>query len=186
MTNPATKGFNADGRAKDREKRPVTIGGREFFQARRTPPVMREIRRVSRENEEAARRVAELDPRGELEARRDDVEDQLAKLKPEDVDSRQALTARLLELEQKIDEISPPDAQAREEIAEIEDATEERMYEQVALLLRAKDGEEPPTGEFVQEHLDIEEVRDLMSFLSPAAGGAEDPTPAATGPTNSS
>lgn len=43
------KAFNVDGRAKEREEQPIKIGDREFFPARRTAKVNKELRKARRD-----------------------------------------------------------------------------------------------------------------------------------------
>jgi hypothetical protein len=118
--------FNADQKAGEREKSTVTIGGKKFNPRRRTTKLMRDFRKLGRED--------------------DALEREIGVLADDDDEKRGAL----------------------------EDEREQLTYKMVAHLLKAKGDTPDPDPEFLEEHLDIEEVGDLLQFLMP--GGQADPT----------
>lgn len=104
-TTTASRGFDADARAREREDQTVTIGGREFKPVRRTTKVMREVRRIGREQERLNRRSLKLEQEAEkaLEAGDEDKAAELANQSDDATNEATGLTftmlAGLLELQ---------------------------------------------------------------------------------------
>lgn len=121
--------FNADKRADEREKSPVTIGGEKFFPRRMTNPVVKTVQKLGRS-------ITEL---------------------------RESLG---------------------EESEDFQDKATDAMVQQIAELLRDKDGH-PPALEHLSEHLDQRDATALLSWLMEDEQGnsstpATEPTPATT------
>lgn len=68
---------------------------------------------------------------------------------------------------------------------EIENLREDLTYELVLCLIKASEGEDAPTLDYLQEHLDMEDLSQLLDRLTPGEDAQPtDPTPPAeNGPT---
>lgn len=156
VTTPNDKyGFDADGRAAERESADVTIGGIVFRRRRKTWEVTRELRRILRLQEKAgnraerARKKIDALPADAEDHELDALEDEVDKHSDEADEQAYALIALLLEVdrEQLGDRQSDVDEQGR------------------------------PTVDHLKRSLDVSDAGDLAASL---AGGSneQDPTPA--------
>lgn len=178
MSNPKQADqFDANARAKARENRPINLGDRTAKPARKTPPRMRRFRALIREDATLGREVAGLNGNGELD---DLAREELLLLgepdKPRELSSTDL--ARLREIADRRNDIEARFADEDEQrLVEIEDRREELLYEMVMLLVDPADDAGELTLGYLTDNVDIEEVRDLVNFLSPRAPGeSEDPT----------
>jgi len=137
-----------EARAAARESEPIEIGDLAFTRVRKTWKVTREINRVLHEQEREGR----LAEQARMKADRVE-EDAYQAGKDPDNDAIDALLA---------------------EAYEHQDAVEEAAYRLIQPLLRDPDGN-PPALEYLQEHLD---VQDVAALARQATGSAEvGPTP---------
>lgn len=153
------QGFNADQRAKDRAALPIVIGEVTFVKRRSTNELQRQLQRLAREQARINRRQEQHgDLIDALDAMTPD-EDEIKRL-------QQITSLDTRDVETVIDKLDELGEEARV-----------LTYKMIDAQLRHSDSDESPTVEFLEEHLDAEDVMPLVRYLS---GQPADPTPPTT------
>ena len=150
------QGFNADQRAKERASQPIVIGEITFVKRRSTNELQRQLQRLAREQARINRRQEQ---HGEL------------------IDALDAITPDQGEIKrlQQITDLDTSDVETViDKLDELGEEARVLTYKMIAAQLRHSDSDEPSIVEFLETHLDAEDVMPLVRYL---AGAPADPTP---------